>query len=112
MIANEATGLYLSVGTLSLVESLRVRRIGPRITGVSISHDDGRTDVLGQWDNCQSLPISEIYSSNNGFLTSITFRFCGESRASYVDGIFVGVDNVDTVQDWIAAHLRNFLSRS
>jgi hypothetical protein len=99
MLANEVTGLYLSVGTLSLVQSLRVRRVGLRFMGVSISHYDGSIDVLGQWDDCQSLPISEIYNSSDGVLTSITFRFCGESRASYVDGIFVGVNNVDTVQD-------------
>jgi hypothetical protein len=99
MLANEVTGLYLSVGTLSRIQSLRVRRVGPRFTGISVSHDDGSTDVLGQWDDCQSSPISEIYNSSDGVLTSITFRFCGESRASCVDGIFVGVNDVDVAQD-------------
>jgi hypothetical protein len=108
MLANEVTGVYLSVGNLSLIQSLRVRRVGPRFTGVSISHDDGSIDVLGQWDDCQKSPISEIYNSSVGVLTSITFRFHGESRASYVDGIFVGVNGVDSVQDWDIGTFRTF----
>jgi len=97
MLANEVTGLYLSVRTLSLIQSLRVRRVRPRFTGISVSHDDSSIDVLGQWDDCQSSPISEIYNSSDSVLISITFRFCKESRAFYVDGIFVGVNDVDIV---------------
>jgi hypothetical protein len=108
MLANEVTGLDLSVGTISLIQSFRARRVGPRFIGISISHDDGSIDVLGQWDDCQGSPISEIYNSSDGVLTSITFRFCGESRASYVDGIFVGVNDVDAIQDLDTGTFKTF----
>jgi hypothetical protein len=99
MLTNKVTGLYLLVGTLSRVQSLRVRRVGPRFTGISVSYNNSSINVLGQWDDCQSSPISEIYNSSNSVLKSVTFRFYRESRALYIDGIFMGVNDVDVVQD-------------
>lgn len=97
ILANKVTRLYLSVRTLSRIQSLRVYRVGPRFMGILISHNNGSINILGQQDNCQSLPISKIYNSSNSVLKSITFRFYRESRALYINGIFVGVNNVDVV---------------
>lgn len=103
------TGFYLSIGNLSLIQSLRVRKIGQQFTGLSISHDDGSIDVLGRWDDRKKSAISEIYNSSNGVLTSIIFRFHRESEyASYVDGIFVEVNGEDSVEDWDTGTFKTF----
>lgn len=93
MSGDEITGLFFSIGSFKCVRRLMVRRVGPRLTGMSIHHDDGTIDVLGQWDCSQSSSISEIYNHATGTLTSVTFRFLRRQSASYVDGIFVGVNH-------------------
>lgn len=93
------TGGYISIGNLHRIQSLRVRRVGPRFTGMSIYHDDGSVDVLGQWDFSQSSTISEIYSWSNGVLTSIAFSFSGEVDTSYVDRVLVGVNHMDPLEN-------------
>lgn len=87
------TGGYLSIGNLCYIQSLKLRRSGARLTGMSITHDDGDIEILGQWDPSSPSPISEIYNRRDGVLTSIAFSFVGEDDASwFVDGISVGVD--------------------
>lgn len=103
-----ATSGYLSIGNLSHIQRLRVRRVGPRLTGMLIYHDNGSIDVLGQWDYSQST-ISEIYNNHEGNITSIAFRFFGDADASYIEGISVKVDHADPFQNLHAKqHLRVF----
>jgi len=99
MRTNEVTGLYLSIGIFSDTCCIRGRTIGPRLTGISIFHDNGSIDVLGQWDETEDSSISDIYTNNSGVLTSVTFLIIGESRASYISRLFVGLDHSDPVAD-------------
>ncbi|RFU29934.1 hypothetical protein B7463_g6401, partial [Scytalidium lignicola] len=92
------TSGYLSIGNLGQVERLMVRKVGPRFTGMSVHHEDGRIAVFGQWDCSQISSISEIYNRRNGVLTSIAFSFFGDVNASYVDNVFVGLDYADPLE--------------
>ena len=93
---DEITGVYFSKGHINHVIELRVQRVGPRVKGMSIYHDDGSIDVLGQWDHIQS---SSIYDRSRGILTSIAFHISGSSRASSVSDIFVGVDHTEPLEN-------------
>ncbi|KAH8804539.1 hypothetical protein F5884DRAFT_417250 [Xylogone sp. PMI_703] len=91
-----STDAYFTVGSLRSIRKLKTRRVGPRITGMSISHYDGSIDILGMGDYSSNSSISEIYDEKRGPFMSITFVYCGLVRESYVKGIFISTDSAET----------------
>ena len=85
-----ATGLFVSIGTFSYVQRLQIRKVGGRCTGMCIHHSNDTIEVLGQWDPSQYSTISDIYTKDNGIVTSIHFHLSGSIASSYVEDITVG----------------------
>ncbi|KAH8817091.1 hypothetical protein F5884DRAFT_243327 [Xylogone sp. PMI_703] len=99
---------YLSIGNLYLVKRLEARKVGRRFTGMSIHHEDGSIEILGQWDPSQKSLISEIYNHNHGKLTTLVFRFSGDTNASYVDAIHVCLDTDPFIKPHVGQKLKFF----
>jgi hypothetical protein len=64
--------LFLSTANFQNVRRIAVRQVEERCIGLWIEHNEF-VDILGQWDPSFPLQVSQLYSSEQGHLTSICF---------------------------------------
>lgn len=68
-------GLYLSTASLDDISSLQVRKDSHRCLGLRVLHGNGRVEILGQWDPCDTALQSTIFrSSEDGSLEGLVFH--------------------------------------
>lgn len=77
----------LTIGSLSNITSLEVRRHGSRCLGLRIQHANEREDCLGSWDLLDTHSIATLYGSHQGPLTALLFRLTDGERGPWVSDI-------------------------
>lgn len=105
---NIITGLFISIGTISYIQSLEVRNIGTWCTGMYFHCSDGTIEGLGEQDPSRYSTMSYVYRKYIGIIATINFRVSGSVAFSYVKDITIELVDEEPLLSHVLAIQRIF----